>query len=190
MQQQNAPATCSLVAGNARVPVGIAFLLLMPCALAWPPAARALDYPARKPGLWEMRIESGGTDAPAQVMKQCIDAQTDKAMRELGQGNGRERCSKEDLRREGGKLVADSVCKMGNSTATTRSVISGDFSSAYRVETTSKYDPPMMGRGEAAVTLNTRWLGPCEAGQAPGDIVMPNGMKINVNQMKAPPAGK
>jgi len=190
MHPKNGPTAQRRGDGNASLHARMALLLLAGCALGWPLAARALDYPARKAGLWEMRVEQGGANTPAQVMKQCIDAQTDKAMRELGQGNGRERCSKEELRREGGKLVADSVCKMGNSTATTRSVISGDFSSAYRVETTSTYDPPMMGRSEAAVTLSTKWIGPCEAGQAPGDIVMPNGMKMNVNQMKAPAARK
>jgi len=41
--------------------------------------------------------------------------------------------------------VVDSVCKFGESIATTHAVFSGTFESAYRVETSSTYEPPMAG---------------------------------------------
>ncbi len=42
-----------------------------------------------------------------------------------------------------------------------------------------------MGMSEGRSTMSARWLGPCRAGQRPGDITMPNGTVINLYD--APP---
>ncbi|BEP39896.1 DUF3617 domain-containing protein [Variovorax sp. V15] len=153
-------------------------------ALAMP--ALALDFPARKPGLWEIRTGdgSGGKDAAAgHTMQQCIDAASDKALRDMGQGMGKDLCSKQELSSDGGKLVMDSVCKIGNTVATSHAVMSGDFGTAYRMESKSSYSPPLMGRAEGHSVMEAKWIGPCKADQKPGDMVMPNGMKMNVLDM-------
>ncbi|WP_295976986.1 DUF3617 family protein [uncultured Variovorax sp.] len=151
--------------------------------------AFALDFPARKPGLWEIRTEApqasgkAAGSAGGHTMQQCIDAATDKALRDMGQGMGKDMCSKQELRTEGGKLVMDSVCRIGNTVATSHAVLSGDFQAAYRMESKSAYSPPLMGRAEGTSTMEARWLGPCKADQKPGDMVMSNGMKMNVLDM-------
>ena len=38
----------------------------------------ALDMPTRKAGLWEIKMVFEGRNLPAQVMRQCVDAATDK----------------------------------------------------------------------------------------------------------------
>ncbi|ADU39655.1 hypothetical protein J2W32_003490 [Variovorax boronicumulans] len=145
--------------------------------------AFALDYPARKPGLWEMQTSDGpGSKGSPQAIQQCIDAATDKMLRDMGQGMGKDMCSKQDMRMEGGKLVIDSVCKIGQTTATSQAVMTGDLSTAYRLESKSTYSPPLMGRAGATTVVEARWVGPCKPDQKPGDMVM-NGMKMNVNDM-------
>lgn len=161
-------------------PSAAAAACLAAAAIAMP--AFALDYPARKPGLWEIQTGDGGK-GPGHTMQQCIDAASDKSLREMGQGMGKEMCSKQELRLDGGKLVMDSVCKVGNTTATSHAVMSGDFNSAYRMESKSSYNPPLMGRAEGTSVIEARWVGPCRADQKPGDMVMPNGMKMNVIDM-------
>lgn len=156
---------------------------LMACAIAGP--AFAIDYPARKAGLWEIQTGDGTGKAGGQTIQQCIDANSDKTLREMGQGMGKDMCAKQDLRLEGGKLVMDSVCKIGTTTATSHAVMSGDFSSAYRMESKSTYSPPLMGRAEGTSVMEAKWLGPCKADQKPGDMVMGNGMKMNVLEMMA-----
>jgi hypothetical protein len=50
--------------------------------------------------------------------------------------------------------------------------------------------------GPINMTITAKWLGPCEAGQKPGDLILPGGMKINLRDMQnrvgtpggAPPA--
>jgi hypothetical protein len=38
--------------------------------------------------------------------------------------------------------------------------------------------------GKSSVTMSAKWLGPCAAGQRPGDMIMPNGMKINIPDLQ------
>ncbi len=160
--------------------------LLIPSLLIVTSAVLAADYPARKPGLWETSVRTegkGNEKVPAHVSQQCMDAASDKAMREMGMGMSQGMCSQQDVRNEGGKLVIDSVCKIGNTTATTHGVITGDFSSAYRMEMNSKYSPPMMGLATGVSVIEAKWLGPCKADQKPGDMVMANGQTINLMDM-------
>jgi hypothetical protein len=104
----------------------------------------------------------------------------------MGTGMTKEMCSKTNIRREGDAIVSDSVCKFGATTATTHSVVTGKFDSAYKVETKSTYDPPMQGMKEGSAVIQARWVGPCKAGQKPGDMILPNGMKFNVHERPKP----
>jgi Protein of unknown function (DUF3617) len=151
--------------------------------------ALALDMPARKPGLWELKMDFVGRQMPAQVMKHCIDAATDKAMNSQFGGASQENCSKIETTRAGAATIIDAVCKFGDATSTTHSVITGSFDSAYTVDVTSTREggpptPAMAPRGSTHMTIAAKWLGPCEAGQKPGDVIMANGMKMNLMDMQ------
>ena len=151
--------------------------------------ASALDLPARKPGLWEMKMVFEGRNTPPHLSQHCIDAETDKLMSAAGNSMNKDMCSKMDTQKVGNTYVIDSVCKMGPSTNTTRSVISGDFGSAYTVKLSSATSggPNLPGArpdGKTEMTMEARWTGPCTAGQKPGDIIMSNGMKMNVRDLQ------
>jgi hypothetical protein len=153
--------------------------------------ALALDMPARKAGLWEMKmVFEGGGGMPPQTMKQCLDQATDKALSsQFGSGGAQgATCSKQDVKTAGGTTTIDSVCKVGAATTTTRGVITGSFDSAYTMKVNSKSEggPPVPGMppgGETRMTIEAKYLGACQAGQKPGDIIMANGMKMNVLDM-------
>ena len=163
----------------------IPFAALLLCGVSVA-AAAGLDYPPRKPGLWEMTMgQSGDPSAKPHVMQQCVDEKTDAAMREMGQGMSRDACSKQDMRKDGNKIVVDSVCKIGDTTLSTHSEIVGDFSSNYRMESKTTYSPPRAGRSQDTAVFNAKWLGPCKAGQKPGDMVMPNGQTVNFIDMQS-----
>lgn len=152
-------------------------------------AAQAVDLPARKPGLWDMTMVFEGRNMPPHVSQHCIDAETDKLMSAFGNATTKDMCSKMDMQKVGDTYVADSVCKMGPSTQTTRSVISGDFNSAYSVKiswvtsgglNTGGARPD----GKTEMTMEARWIGACTPDQKSGDIIMSNGMKMNVRDMQ------
>ena len=143
--------------------------------------AHAFDFPKRKSGLWEIETTSSARPGAAQKAQMCIDQKADDALNQMGTTMTKDMCSKRDLRREGDAIVSDSVCKFGGTTATTHSVVTGKFDSAYQVETRSSYDPPMSGVKDGSAVIRARWVGPCKADQKPGDMILPNGMKFNVN---------
>src|SRR5689334_24264190 len=89
--------------------------------------AFAQDAPRRKSGLWEISMTSPQMPGPM-VSRQCVDEKTDDIGKGASRG-GPENCSKKSVRREGGNVIVESVCKAEGSTATTRGVFSGDFNS-------------------------------------------------------------
>jgi len=98
-------------------------------------------------------------------------------------GTEKQSCSKNEIRREGRKIVSESVCKMSGSTATTRGVFTGKFDSSYKADIKSTYEPPLHGMKESASTIEAKWMGACNSGQKPGDISMPGMPNININDM-------
>jgi hypothetical protein len=159
------------------------------CLVAAAPA-RALDLPQRKAGLWELKMSFKGRNLPGQVMRQCIDAKTDKLMNgNFGAGAMRQSCTQRKVVPSPGGFSVDSVCKFGGATTTSHAVIAGDFSRAYTVEVTSTRHggPPVPGMGSGGTThmaISAKWLGPCRAGQRPGDIMMGHGMKMNIFDLR------
>jgi len=117
-------------------------------------------------------------------VQQCVDEKTDDLMKkEMGE-NQKTQCSKNEMRKEGDKVVAESVCKVQKSTATTRAVFTGQFDSAYKADIKNTYEPPMSGMKESSSVIEAKWLGPCKVGQKPGDIVMPGMPNINMDAMR------
>jgi len=167
--------------------------LLVFAAPALAPAL-ALDMPTRKAGLWELKMIFEGRNLPATVMRQCVDAATDKKMNANFGGAALEECSKQDMKNIGGTITVDSVCTFGETTTTSHAVVTGSFDSAYtmKVASTRAGGPPLPGTtpgAETHMTIEAKWLGACEAGQRPGDVIMSNGRTMNILDLPkgAPP---
>ncbi|GIK87236.1 MAG: hypothetical protein KJ018_07390 [Burkholderiales bacterium] len=156
------------------MPLAIAAVLSVALGAA---PVHAADLPRRRSGLWEITTSQPG--APAAVSGQlCIDEKTDDLAQQLAQGAMS--CSRQQVRPEGDGWVLDSVCRLGESTATTRARISGRFDSAYQVDIDSSYEPPIMGMRGGKATVKARWLGACRPGQRAGDMTLPGGVTINI----------
>jgi len=151
--------------------------------------ASALDLPARKAGLWELKMTFEGRNLPPQIMQQCIDAATDKMMSSFAGNLRQDMCSRQDVQKAGDTLVVDSVCQMGGMTITSHGVITGDFNSGYSVKVASTRSggatmPGMSAGGTSNMTIEAKWLGACKADQKPGDTIMADGRKINIQDMQ------
>jgi Protein of unknown function (DUF3617) len=167
--------------------VSIAALSMLTIAPAISPAS-ALDLPARKAGLWEVKMAFEGRNLPPQVVQQCIDAATDKMMSAFG-SNLQDMCSKQDVQKVGNTLVVDSVCQIGGMTMTSQAVVSGDFNSSYsvKVSSTRTGGPVLPGApadGKSNTTIEAKWLSACKSDQKPGDMIMADGRKINIVDMQ------
>ncbi len=145
---------------------------LAACLLA-PAAAGAADAPLRKSGLWEIRTETGaGGPMPGPVtMQMCIDQRQDDLLAGMD-SDVRRRCSKMDMTRAGDKVTIDSVCEMNGYTITGRTVITGNLTTDYRMENTSRFAPPMNGMQTMSSTMTGKWIGPCKPGQQHGTVTV------------------
>lgn len=139
-----------------------------------------VTLPERQPGQWEL-IMADAEGKRQMTMLQCTDAATDKMFMGMAMGF-KDMCKRYDLTEDGGTYVIESDCTIGGMHAVGRTVVEGDFQSAYKMVlysttkgTTVPKDPTM--------TITATRLGDCAADQKPGDIVMPGGQKMNVLQM-------
>jgi Protein of unknown function (DUF3617) len=144
--------------------------------------ALSAELPARKPGLWQMETTLPNAKIPKQVIRQCVDAATDEMMQSRAQTMGSQReCSKRDVQRAAGSITIDATCTVAGKTGTSHVVITGSFDSGYTMTVTSQ----SQGAPEArTITIAAKWIGPCAADQKPGDMIMANGMKMNIIDMQ------
>lgn len=145
----------------------------------------ANDVPKRKPGLWEinMRMDQAPSMGP---MQQCIDKNTDNLMQQQA-GKQKQECSVMEAKTSGNRVTVRSVCKMEGTTATSEGVFEGNFETNYKGTLKTRYNPPYHGMSESTMNQEARWLGPCKAGQKPGDVIMPNMGGMNIQQMMNDP---
>jgi hypothetical protein len=159
------------------------FALTLPLALG----AQTLDLPQRKAGLWEIAMEGVAGTSMKSLM--CIDAEIDREMMDYTLKSLGQDC-KNALKRERSTYTVDSECMIGGVATKAKTVISGDFSSAYtvRIEGTME-GGTVKGKQPILVTQTAKWKGADCAGMKPGDVSLPGGIKINIKQLKSVPAG-
>ncbi len=134
----------------------------------------AEELPQRKPGLWESK--SIGADGET-VAKQCVGEGTDQAA--MGAISGKA-CTKNVVTKTGDGYAIETECAIGQIKAAGKGIITGDFASALRTETTTTLTgaPGQTSPMERKTVIEAKRLGDCEAGQKPGDIILPDGKVI------------
>jgi uncharacterized protein DUF3617 len=149
--------------------------------LALSSAALADELPLRKAGLWEMKITKIGGSVPEMTMQHCTDPTTDKEMNSSLSPLAKQICTRQDIKKTATGFVTDSVCTVAGVSMTTHAEISGDFNSGYIVTSTTHSDKGPTGKPLDAITkIQAKWMGDCQPGQKPGDIMMPGGFRLNV----------
>ena len=148
-------------------------------------SAQAVDMPVRKAGLWEMKMVRAGSSMPEMTMQHCTDESVDKEMNSNISPMAKQICSKQDIQKTATGYVSDSVCNVAGISTTSHAEITGDFSSAYTVKSSSHIQGGPAGAAgrDATTTIEAKWLGACKPDQKPGDIVMPGGFKMNVKDV-------
>jgi len=140
----------------------------------------AADAPKRKSGLWEMKTLMAGLP-PQGPLQMCVDQASDNLMQE--RATDKANCPVMEINRSAGKILIHAVCKLEGTTSTSDAVITGDFDSNYHNEMNITYNPPQHGLSSLKISQDARWIGPCKAGQKPGDIMMPGMPAINLQEL-------
>jgi hypothetical protein len=147
-------------------------------------SATADSLPNRKPGLWEVSVstDTKGASHPMK-MTQCTDETTDAKLMQTGNDiQGQAACSKNEITKTSSGYKISSVCKLAGSTVSSNGTFTGDFASEYGGDITTSFEPPVFGQTGSTTTIRAKWLGACPSDMKPGDMLLPNGMKMNVDQ--------
>jgi hypothetical protein len=158
--------------------IGAAVVLVLVSAMQ----ASAAELPTRRAGLWELKMNFENHNGASPAIQQCIDASTDQMMQSSAGPMAQAACSKRDVQKSGNTITIDATCSLAGKTATSHSVITGSFDSAYTMTVTSQSDA--LPTGNMTMTMAAKWLGPCTADQKPGDMIMGNGFKMNILEMQ------
>ncbi|MFD1703647.1 DUF3617 domain-containing protein [Methylopila henanensis] len=171
-------------------------LALLAAVAAFPSAAAGFDLPPRKPGQWEMKIAVDTAAMPPQIILMCLDEETDKLLNQRFGGMASSMCSRQEQSKDGDAIVLESVCQLGDMRTESRSVVTGDFDSAYTMKTSvtmSGSNAPgglknvaPGGPQSQQTTIEARRTGACDAKYKPGDIDLGMGRTLNVREMPEP----
>ena len=155
-----------------------------PAGQAGAPAAQAVQAPAifqrphPKVGLWRMSITSDAGPGIAFSAAICLDEKTESAGFMANPRAHASNCEEPKYAANpGGGVVFDETCKVSQRTIISHGVITGDFTSAYAADVTTSMDPPLPGgMGGGHSRIQAQWVGPCPAGQRPGQMT---GLKLS-----------
>lgn len=144
----------------------------------------------RKAGLWEVTVRSDDLvlrrRGQARQLVQTVQMCTDKAVEAVmlmavvpGQENCREVSSKRLGAKAGGAWQIQTDCVVHGKRVNADIRIEGNLQSSYRGSYDVKYPTsPLYNSGR--MLFAGRWLGNCQPHQRPGDMVLPNGVTVNV----------
>ena len=152
-------------------------------AAASAPATGPIGPPKRKPGLWTQTVTSQGS---TQTMKLCLDEATEAKLTVWGGQATAEMCPKNNFTRTPTGYAFDSECNMGGAAKiVTKGVATGDFNSKYVIKATSVTtgSPMQQANGTADMEMTGTWDGACPAGMKAGDMTLPGGVTMNINQI-------
>lgn len=149
--------------------------------------ARAQEFPKLKSGLWEVNTiavntSSGKNDRP-RLTTMCLDDSVQREMYTVSTGMMAGMCSKHEIKVAGGRVTTLANCDLGITKMQSQAVMTLSGNTAYHTEARARFDPPLNGAKESSTIIDGRHVGPCKAGQQPGDMTLPGGQTLNVRQL-------
>lgn len=136
----------------------------------------------RKPGLWAVSIhmaDQSATDGIEVLQCSAPGVEPDVLLSILP---GQENCAPIEARVKPGKRTIGTRCRVHDMRTAARLELVGDFSTDYRGKFSVSFTPAdarQASRREAR-RFEARWLGPCRPGMMPGDMILSNGVTVNV----------
>lgn len=129
--------------------------------------------PHQKDGLWESSATMMGRTFATQS---CVTEESQAKMSAFSSQMRQRNCSASSITHNlDGSWSSTSTCKFGpGMVRTTHAHITGDLNGKYVVTIFAD------GSNRPETSMTMTWLGPCKPGMRGGDVIMANGMKMNV----------
>jgi len=150
----------------------------------------ATPLPARKSGLWEVTVRSdemmlrrqGHARNGPQTVQMCTTSVAEAVML-FAIVPGQQHCHKISVTprntKDGGGWDIHTACAVHDNPVDAEMRLTGDLSRKYRGAYSVKY-PQTPIHNSGRMLFEGRWLSACAAGQRAGDMVLPNGVTVNV----------
>jgi hypothetical protein len=149
-------------------------------------AAPPVEVPPLRAGLWEATAKSADRTAPRPaVTRMCLDKHTQRNVLEQLVFAMPRMCSRYEYGMRGGRFVTDSSCTLGASTIEGRTETTFVRDTAYHIEVVGRVGPTGRLAEQQRATIDGRHVGACPASMRPGDMVLPNGLTLNLVQLGA-----
>jgi hypothetical protein len=151
------------------------------------PAGSASGAFRIQPGLWQEAVTRDGRRLAIGGFKTCID-ETEATQASVFKPSGQTNAAATDCTRPAptrgpdGAFSFSTTCSLqGGGQRVTKGVASGDWSTGYHVDLQSDTTGAALANmnGHHTMTMDGKWLGPCPAGMAGGDVVWANGAKFS-----------
>jgi Protein of unknown function (DUF3617) len=143
---------------------------------------QAADVQKRNAGLWQIVASSDASKQAPMTFKLCTDDNMEKTLAQLQNrfaSNVKDNCSKLETHTKGAQVITDSVCTAGPSQLTTHMVATLNNAS-FKIDVHTHRDPSPQGNPDFSTNLEGTWVGVCTADMKPGDMMLPNGFKVNL----------
>jgi hypothetical protein len=129
--------------------------------------------PHQKPGLWESSMTMAGKPFTTQS---CVTEESEAKMSVFSAGVRQKNCSSSSITHNmDGSWTSTSTCQFGSGAArTTHAHLVGDLNSKVTIAVERE------GSNTPEMTMTMTWMGPCAPGMKGGDVIMSNGMKMNI----------
>ena len=146
-----------------------------PASEAASPAAATTGgalQPKRRAGLWQMSMSHSGGPGVSMSAQMCVDEASASDFN-FDPGKQSKDCTNSKLTPTANGWAFESVCKMDGRIVRTQGRITGDMSSDYALDLSTKMEPPPDGMPASSdTTIKAKWIGACPAGMKPGEVKM------------------
>ena len=138
-------------------------------------AARALDVPNMKEGLWKLHMVSNspGSQPSETNYSICRDHAYDQLVHELAMKQPG--CAIAEGSATGNKRSFTGTCKVGDTTIKSVSTVTYSGDTSFHSETSTTYSPALYGKTQESTVQDQTYVGACPAGMNPGDIMSADG---------------
>jgi hypothetical protein len=161
--------------------VAAAMLLAAPANLC---ADEAGELPMRKSGQWELKtVMDEGRGPREQVLTMCIDANLEKNTVAASAADHKEHCSNYEVKTTGGMTTVEATCVFNERNVVSRTEMSGDFQTAFKVEIESTTSGTERGRPvsvKRTIVQDGKYLGESCGDLQAGEAMGTDGKKLFV----------
>jgi hypothetical protein len=149
----------------------------------------AAALPTPRAGLWgESLLRDGRGAGLLGEMRACLDSDARARLSTLGGQAGKSVCQSVAVTRDAdGGYHFSSACDLGPAGHVfTRGELTGDLASRYRVHSRTDTTGAALAsmNGAHQIDLEADYLGACPPGMKTGDVIIANGMKVNMDHLR------